>query len=302
MIKIKLIGDHSSEHCGCAAVIDTLKSHYQNVEWISENDEAEYDAVLVNGEGTMHHTRAKMRKRAQSKMAWLQHAIDENKPAYLVNTVWQENSVEFTPTLRKLDFISVRERLSKLELGRTHKVRSILCPDLSYFRQIDEAAEAPDWSGKILYTDFYVPTLQTWMRPTTGPLTQFQYVDMRDHSWSQFVRGLRTAQHLITGRHHAMYAACKARLPFTAIKSNTFKNEGLLSTAKVNLYAYEAPRPLDKLLSAAERRTSEYEKLFAWLDAQTIQLPILPDQLQRYQSDGSSFTSGAPSSLVSSAS
>lgn len=50
-------------------------------------------------------------------------------------------------------------------------------------------------------------------------------------SWRRAVASLN----LITGRQHAVYAACKARIPFAASEGNTHKIRGLIKTAGVEI-------------------------------------------------------------------
>lgn len=272
-MRLKLFGDHSTFHCGSQAVVDVLRSQYRQHCWVGADD-PDYDALIVNGEGTLHHSASSHRPAAIEKMNALRLAIDQGKPAALVNTVWQDMVHDFDDMLPSLAFISAREKLSAAELLERHGVSALVCPDLSYFHPIDEDGEAPDWSGQNVVTDFYSKDFQAWVRPTSGKLFGMTYVDMRSLSWSQLVRGLRSARLLVSGRHHAIYAAAKAGIPFVAVTSNSHKIEGLIQSSGAGITVHKRlPNPKKAVALALDGEADQYEKLYSWMRLQSLQLP-----------------------------
>ena len=53
MSRIRLAGDHSSYHCGSAAVVQTIAAELRRHGEIVTDDA--YDVLVVNGESSMHH-------------------------------------------------------------------------------------------------------------------------------------------------------------------------------------------------------------------------------------------------------
>lgn len=248
--------------------MDTLRLAYGHCHWVEPGEPA-YDALLVNGEGTMHHSNRGWFK----KMRRLGAAIAHGKPAYLINSLWQDNGPEFDDTLRRLDGIAVREVLSARDLQERHGVVAPVQPDLSFYAPLDHAAEGPDWRGETVVTDFYLPDEGRWGRaPTLGHLPQ---ADMAALSWSALVKGFRSAALVITGRHHAVYAACVAEVPFIATSTNSHKIEGLMASAGVRIRVLRDPPSLEEAYAMAEAQALEYLKLFDWLKRQPLALPVL---------------------------
>ena len=92
----------SEEHLGCKLVVknileqcdhvgidvvDTVAHSAEDDEWIARNRAEDYDLLLINGEGTMHHDRPKAVSLMRSAVA----ASQRGKTVALINTVWQQN-------------------------------------------------------------------------------------------------------------------------------------------------------------------------------------------------------------------
>ena len=261
MTKFKIIGDHSDVHCGCQAVIDSIKHALPVGTVLVDNDD--YDILLVNGEGSMHHDTGPF----QRKMKDISASLDLGKRVVLINSVWQENSGNFDKVLKRLDGIYVREVMSRDDLILRHGVNSIVQPDLSLQAEIDPAADYVDFKGRRVMTDFYSREFLSFVRMTDGFLKRTAYVDMKRMGWSSFVNSLRTASMLITGRHHAVMAACKARVPFVMLSGNTHKVEGFLKTSGVNIPVCTSPLEIGNVVAWAALNGDAYEDLFDWVDS-----------------------------------
>ncbi|GGA75478.1 hypothetical protein GCM10011521_12040 [Arenimonas soli] len=260
--RVRIIGDHSAYHCGSAAAFEAILASCRKFGHITPNEDS-YEILVVNGEGSMHHDSTSFRK----KMAEIRRAIDTGKKVYLVNTVWQENPSEHADLLRRCERVTVRESMSQAELAAIGVVSDV-CIDQSFF--LDVAAEGPmhDFGGTTVLTDFYSRDLATFARITTQWTRTVPYVQMHEWDWSTLVRSLRTAGVLFTGRHHAVYAACRARTPFIALKGNTHKIEGLIATSGVDIPVFDSyPEALRALRSEAWR-TYDYAALFGWMERQ----------------------------------
>ncbi|MDX2479007.1 MAG: polysaccharide pyruvyl transferase family protein [Desulfuromusa sp.] len=262
-LRVRILGDHSKLHCGCKAVIDSLEHAAKDIGWEIVRSYRPYDILIVNGEGSMHNSRKTFIK----KMSVLQKAIDGQIPAFLLNTVWQNNCHDFDKTLENLAGITVREEISQRELREKHNISSKVVIDASFFAPIDETEKIINFNGEAVKTDFYFPEAGSWAQDKVI-FKNVQYFSLDDVSWSSFVLSLQTCSYLITGRHHAIYAACKARVPFVASGSNTHKISGLISSSGADIPIAEHPTEIVEIISGIDDLRPEYEKLFNWMAAQ----------------------------------
>src|SRR5690606_1369571 len=97
---------------------------------------------------------------------------------------------------------------------------------------------------------------------------KYSYLDLQSMSWSSAVKSLRTASFLLTGRHHAVYAACKARVPFIALRGNTHKIEGLIETAGVAVPVLSEFNDVKTAVTEELTYDAECKKLFDWMSRQ----------------------------------
>jgi hypothetical protein len=260
MLRIRLSGDHSAYHCGSAAAFEVIAAEARrHGEVVTEGD---YDLLLVNGEGSMHHGNGACAK----KMAQIEAALAQGKRVALVNTVWQDNPDRFARIVRGCESVVVREVMSQRELAQ-HGVHAAVHVDQSYFRVIDSDPYV-DYGGAAVMTDFYAEDFGGFVRLNSRWARQHPFVDMQAVSWSSLVRSLRTASLLVTGRHHAVYAACKARVPFLALRGNTHKVEGLIRTAGADIPVFDSVAELRKHLAWPGEHLAAYDRLFDWMASQ----------------------------------
>ena len=260
--RIRLVGEHSAYHCGSAAAYQALTAACVVSGRIVGDDE-DFDILVVNGEGSMHHDSSSCRK----KLLEMKAALDAGKRVHLVNTVWQDNAPEAAEVLSRCESITAREVMSQHELRRIG-VDCNVALDQSFFLPIDEAAPGVDFAGAPVLTDFFSSDLGTFARITTQWTWQVPYVQMHEWSWAALVKSLRSASVLLTGRHHAVYAACRARVPFLALKGNTHKIEGLIATSGVDIPVYASYPELLKAYRAKAWLKHDYGALFEWMHAQ----------------------------------
>jgi hypothetical protein len=235
-------------------------------------EEGPYDAVVVNGEGSMHHGSPGFHK----KMQLLREALDAGKPAHLVNTVWQSNPRDYDAVLPRLSSIIVREPFSQADLKANHGIDASLSIDFSVFAPVDPAPPAADFKGGHAASDFYSEEFAAFVRVTGGALGKTPYLDMRRMTWSGCVASLKTASVFICGRHHGIYAACKARVPFVPFRGNTHKVEGIFRLAGVEIPLCASPAELPARIEQALSDRTPYEALFDWMDRQTPWPGITP--------------------------
>lgn len=92
------------------------------------------DIVIVNGEGTIHHSKEKGKWLVEAAS----HADKLGKPAVLFNATYQENDESFIPYLKAFHRIYVRESFSQREL-HNQGVQSAIVPDMTFYSSYPEA-------------------------------------------------------------------------------------------------------------------------------------------------------------------
>lgn len=267
-MRVLLLGNHSSYHCGSDAVWRTIRRQIaQRAEIVDSWDDC--DIVVMNGEGTMHHGSVGF----HTKMRLLVRAQAQGYRTYLVNTVWQENPSEYDDVIARLDGLITRGEASCRDLMANHCAPASAALDLSYYEPIDESAPAFDWSGKTVITDIWSQELDfAWLSASFAK--DWIKVDLQQLSWSSLVRSLRTADILVTGRHHAMYAAARARLPFVPVRGNSHKFLDLFAETKAPIPICRKYDEIPLVRSFALRSKHLYERLF---DA--MEMKVEPDLL-----------------------
>lgn len=261
-LRISLDGDHSSYHCGSAAAFAVIRQEAERAGCIVHGSK-NYDILVMNGEGTMHHGS----RGSHQKMEKIRRALESGKRVALVNTVWQSNPVEFAEVLRGCEIVVAREVLSQRELLNLG-VNASVSPDQSYFAKIDESAPFIDYGGAAVFTDFWSEDFQSFVSLNSKWSARFPQLDMTSMTWSSVVKSLRTASVLVTGRHHAVYAACRAEIPFLAMHGNCHKIEGLVLSANCSIPVFRSFPQLRDALEASAFPTEAYQTLFSWLRAQ----------------------------------
>ncbi len=252
-------GDHSDYHCGSSAVSRHICQQLQRDGVLSEVGDA--DVIVMNGEGSMHNGKPQFAK----KMQYMRSMLDAGKAVYLVNTVWQNNPSDYDDVLQRLSGIQVREVMSQKDLLDRHGIESRLFPDLAYFATLKKARNPVHYHGKIVMTDFYSNEFEAFVKLTRAEALKYPFVDMLSSNWDDLIASLKTAEMLITGRHHGVFAACRAEIPFVAFGGNTHKIEGIFASAKVNIPICKSRRDLAAHILWAKANREEYQKLFGWL-------------------------------------
>jgi hypothetical protein len=182
----------------------------------------ETDAVIVNGEGTIHHGSG------LPLLALLGVAQRHGKITGLVNAVFQDTP-GFEKVLTRLDTLAVREPRSLAYL-QSRGLSARLQPDSILFAGFQDAP--PTLEG-IVVTDSH------WTRNDIGAClegfaAEFGGTQVALHSpnsrdnWQFLPARLANVDLLVTGRHHGVYLAIISGIPFVALPSNSHKIEGTI--------------------------------------------------------------------------
>ena len=287
-MKAILFNDTSHYHSGCNAVMEYLhhdlkKNGYTVLESVRCAEFPDYDsrilkvadAVIINGEGTMHHDAPL----AKWYLDLILKAHCLKKKIFLINTVWQEMTL--SKTLKKIlqeSYVSVRDIKSQSELNK-HNINAHLHLDLSYNQKVDWRIDGKN-EGIVI---------GTFSNPHDNRQKDIPSVNIFKDTWKDLVQKLAKAEYFITGRHHEMYAACIAKCPFYVFQGNSWKNEGFLDTAACYLaIGPKMPFPYDqedekvfnfmkgledvsvfsKQVEEIKKALPYYDQLFDWMDEQ----------------------------------
>jgi hypothetical protein len=222
----------------------------------------DFAAIIVNGEGGLHHDSSAARRIAQVPR-WAQSV---GKPAYLINTVYEANGPEVAAGIAQYRHVFTRDHLSRRELEAA-KIAASLVPDLTLSWT---PPDLPKAGRSVVVTDstlrktnaqlhafanalgaHFLPLIA---RPP-GPLEQggdtrrwarFKARRLAGYLaplglWRDRWRGLipefddfviwlaQNAGLVIAGRFHAVCLALDLEIPVLAVPSNTWKIESLLS-------------------------------------------------------------------------
>lgn len=211
----------------------------------------EVDAVVVNGEGTIHH------RQGWYLVAILAAAQRVGLPTYLVNAVLQEVDAA-RDVLMALDDCTVRDAASARylsSLGVPHRVVHD-----SFFEAGFGDEPLRDFTDRLVITDChpartaeFAGPLQALAHAWPGMTVEYPLEGQaRLADWGHAVADLRGAFAMVTGRHHGACLALAAGVPFVTLPSNTWKIEGLLDTLEGYPHdARDAARPLAERVAAA---------------------------------------------------
>lgn len=282
-------------HHGCTLVcrqIDLLSANagIQICSWLplffAENavDWSRYDLVIVNGEGSLHHDR-----KAARRMAELSGFFEAQKiPAYLINTVYQDNSSQTGAGISRYRRVFVRDSISRGEVEAAG-VHANVVPDLSLSwspsvgRKATQIAISDSTSHETtaelfrLARSIDAPFFSLLTRPPTLPdfpdrnLKQRARYRIRRALYSllpggaqkakifsqqpdfdSFIRWLANAAFVVAGRFHAVCFCFLLEIPFLALPSNTRKIEGLCADAGLGERMARNMSELTRRLPAAD--------------------------------------------------
>lgn len=225
------------------------------------------DIVIVNGEGTLHHSQP-----IAEKLITVAQYVKEHIgiPIVLINATYQSNGVDFANYVRYFDMVYVREGLSRDDLAQ-HGINSTVVPDLTFYSTFDLSQKMT--SQKIgvsdsVYEDLssglyqlslankykYLPALThpdiqisnvsgivkylkynifRWIaRPLSLLGVKFDYRLLRVlhyiDNYQSYVQEIASLDFLVAARYHSLCFALKTLTPFVALESNSHKVEGML--------------------------------------------------------------------------
>lgn len=272
MKKALIVNDtRRDRHPGCRAVMEALlvllpragiqPFHFHLVGTPWEGDDnfyikaAQADLVIVNGEGSIHHSN----ERAQSLARLASFCrFTLRKPAVLLNATLFANDAEIYNNLRNYDLISLRDSASAEEAQRFGIRDAIVCPDLSLFhdfssiRRADDRALGAGERRRIGAADSALEKVRTILEKLRSE-RRYTDVSMRrnDASIYQYASEIAALDLHVSGRFHGICYSLNVGTPFISIESNTPKITSLLTDLFGNANRVVDPRKLAKMDEAA---------------------------------------------------
>ena len=187
------------------------------------------DAVIVNGEGTLHHNRG------LEYIALLMLAKRQGKATLLVNALIQEMEADLD-VLNSLDAFYVRDTLSEAYV----KARGIRCshaPDSILAAKFSTGSKL-DFHGDLVVTDWHksrdsdVGVTSSRLLVDAHAQERRQFFPLHapgaSKHWSEAVAAIRTSCMVVSARHHGIYLAMMAGVPVIPLESNSWKIRALV--------------------------------------------------------------------------
>lgn len=281
-----------ARHYGCELVMAQLKQQLLdvgittiwtrsvNTDWRLDRDLIlelpRPDIVIVNGEGSIHHTARNNRAQSLVQLGnFVRTQLDV--PAVLLNTTLHAMQDSDREYLREYDAIYLRSRASKRILARIGLHNGKVVQDLTL-------CTTPPASGEprrgVLSTDSTIPAI-TALLDEESKRNDWHYMSMahkgaRPHAldaglWAQsppmaFIDHLQKHSYAVTGRFHCATLAVLTKTPVVAIESNTPKIRSLFQDVFGDTKRILPPEKLKGLdLSQFDYTAAELRKIDRFL-------------------------------------
>jgi hypothetical protein len=266
--KIIVVNDTSGRvHSGSDAVMDSFNRCIEDHEVIYRHrvgdvffDESvlvNADWMLVNGEGTMHHS--------QPPAMFIIDLLDKAQKAgvrtALLNTIFQKMDKSTFNVIKKTSCITVRDPWSRNEL-REIGVEPFLFIDMcvgatgKYIFE-DDCARSGVYKS-IAHRDALIEGF-FFKSSTSNFIEKLPFPSLYlDGDFRAVVKKLRQVEIYITGQYHGVYAAGLAGTPFVAFSGNSHKVEALKDWSGLDIPICEKKRDFNQLFEYALRNTNIY--------------------------------------------
>ncbi|MBU1087435.1 MAG: polysaccharide pyruvyl transferase family protein [Candidatus Omnitrophica bacterium] len=265
---------HSGSDAVMRSIYDKLRGH--EILGIHKVNEFRYDvglfkdcdAVLVNGEGTIHH-----RSNAGNfLMATLRTAQQMNKKTFLINALFQEKAPYYNDVLEKLNYFSVRDIIS-LENARKCRGKPKLFLDLCadpMFRNSGVAKFEEEiviggahWDTR----KFSFPKMISMKKL----LLRFPYPKLYlDLPFEDVIATLKKCKLYVTGQHHGLYAAGLAGIPVVPLISNSNKIESLIEWSKLPIKICSTKRQIERSIKWSLSNPTVFKEFQEFLFSQPV--------------------------------
>lgn len=281
-MKVYFVNDTSSWHNGSQATCRSLKERIQSAGHVIHQvcyrpdgpiprliDECDF--MIINGEGTFRNELSNPENgRLTLLREGMKHAVYSGKQVFLVNTLWYNMLPGWRNILKNITGISTREPMSAnyMRESQTYAIYPDIHPEEAYFYYVKDDNHRP-FEGMNIVGDFYPWNTKEGITHNDELFKDMPRLSMFELCWKDLVNQLRGAKLYITGLHHGVIAACKARVPFACCEVRTWKIKGLFQWAGVEIPLANDMESLKSAIRFAYDRPEEFEKLFNFLENQT---------------------------------
>ena len=267
-LKVAIFNDTSiTDHYGCELVLNNLvrliKKEGMEPVWFwpvakdwRETPEllpplGSVDLVIVNGEGSMHHSADRPRVEALADIG-LMSREKLNVPAYLINATLHKNEPSIYEKLRHFNGIYVRDSMSLTEL-KDHGLSGEFVPDLTLampyttdVKRTDRVGATDSVVREVNESVVSLCTKHNWsyMKMKNKPpksrdkkgfkgilrrcRRRMRSIFRQKTDGKSFIEFLASKKLIITGRYHTATMCLLTNTPFVAFESNTPKVSCLL--------------------------------------------------------------------------
>jgi len=278
-VNVFLANDTSDvPHAGCKAVMRSLAAamagaglvvtgrHANGTRDIDTDAFNAADILLINGEGTIHHSGP----RARFLLSLIQRGKRQGKRIALVNALFQQYDAPADDILAGLALLTVREPRSAAFARRFGGAPVTL---------LDSAADPAFLSnGK--------PRKLTQGRVIGGahhhglipdPFAEWEgdRLTMRGTAYEDIVATLRGAEIYLTAQHHGVYAAALAGCPFVTTPSNSHKIEAFIDWTGLPIPVCMRLDEIGPAIAFALKNRAMYAELQDFMRAQSVLTPAM---------------------------
>ena len=182
------------------------------------------DLVLINGEGTLHHSDFNIYSFSLAQTAALIKLM-YGKPIYLVNAAYFCNSQYLNDCLGYYDMVFTRDIVGLQEL-KEHGIFAELMPDMTFYSSYDDInCEHENYIGIIGSVDREIKNRLFSLKNNFNRILPIEYAE---ENFEQYIRSIKKSKGILSGRFHGVCFAIQTRTPFLAVESNIPKITALL--------------------------------------------------------------------------
>lgn len=264
----------SANHAGCKAVMRSLRAAIAGVPALTITgthdhrekrlDEAAFDradALLINGEGTIHHSGP----RARFLLTLIQRAKAAGKKVLLVNALFQQYDCPEDDLLADLTLLTVREPRSAAFARRYGGSPRLLLDSAADPTFLPQGKAMPLNHGRVIGGTNPKGLLYDPFADIEG-----DRLTMRSGRFEDIVATLRGAEVYLTAQHHGVYAAALAGCPFLATPSNSHKIESFIEWTGLPIPICMGLAEIEPAMAYALRNRSMYAELADFMASQPV--------------------------------
>jgi hypothetical protein len=240
--------------------LEVTGTHFVGTTDVDEDAFDRADALMINGEGTIHHSG----HRALFLIAMIEEAKRQGKRVLLVNALFQQYDGP-EDLLAGLALLTVREPRSAAFARRFGGQPQILLDSSADPAFLASGVARRLKSGLVIGGAHKDGLLQ---RPFAG--LPGDRLRMGDGSFEDIVATLRNAEIYLTGQHHGVYAAALAGCPFVATPSNSHKIESFIEWSGLPIPICMRQDEIRPAMAFALRNRSMFTELQDFVAGQSV--------------------------------